>query len=532
MAWHGPRDNCGCCGCEIFSVDDILTSGATTEIDGYTVLDRELPDPPWQLCLNPLFTGQLSTAKKVEFRLLGPGDAVFAEWSMQKLVAVVTSANELTEDVYIEWDAITPIDDNRQSLSSFAPSWSYTNLAFWAHRLVLREFSGWLGPAKGSVSTSFLIVNDTLAGFKEFSSSAIQLPDTEANTKYILNNAGCPLPLGETTLTDNGPFRIGCKVTGSSFVVPVVLEKIYQEPISSGYYGASFYQEEENVDCDFPYACRVTFPSYATPDFELVSASSDVTLNSTEIAHATTGGCTSLISYRRISEIQSNQTEFGFLADGTLIYDGADSALPFVYGLGQSSLNDAGLVQSNLTCTRIANDGVVEDWECTDTLTFRSGYFPFAINLTTAAHGSDTTKLVVTASFDLWAWTSEDDEAPNTFGSFTQVDGGSSFAVGSYYSVVIDPYDTANSFIQWTRVRVLYSKTVDRWLHEPPEIAFTSADMTSDTATYRLVTDIGFRLNYSVASFTPSPALTIVELDNTSIAFTVKSRTSPRVPHP
>jgi hypothetical protein len=277
-----------------------------TTIDGFKVYGKKLPVPGlWQLELTPRFTGDLNTtpAPKITFRLLKDDNSVFAEWFYSRQIVSRDSAKDEVAVKEFVWNSATVMEDTTHTWRDSSFTTTTTNALSYTHSIVMR--TGYASIQSLGTTGVLITASDVIEGFNQGLAQAAWA-DEDEDTQNNLYRGGASLPFSESLAASTGPLRLAVKSeagTGNSFSLAVAAGKIRQEAIDceGGYYYGSYSQPEKNSDCVLPYVCRVTHPHYMTPMWEAVSATSDVTLATTETQANVNNSCVMFNRYGNIS---------------------------------------------------------------------------------------------------------------------------------------------------------------------------------------------------------------------------------------
>lgn len=561
-AGYGMSIGCNCCGCDLFTFTDVLTAASGTSIiDGFTVVDEQLPIENYHIACDVRFSGRLDlTPPKMTCRLLKADDSVYAEWSVER--------SRDPQDVIhfeVEWDGVTLVSDSARQRNSSPSNTVLSNALLWRHGLTIRSGGGFVGPyipASLIPNRTYRAVQDTIAGYFLNLTSPPEIADLDSPTRRIEADGGCPVRLEAGELEAVGPLRWAIKVepqtAGYAFTVDVRAMKIYQEPIAVSCSESLPALEEANEACPWPVVCAVTYPHYTTPLWEVIDANSAVTLHNAESGHVINQDCVATVRYSRINTLAhryySGPEQYGPQINevGYLEEDAADKAVQWAF----TPPNNPNLGPDQTEF--LIPTELIYKWNGSSYVkgsgpALRSDSLPFHCTTTVLATANPC-KRIVRAAISVFAWWSLSAAASiqylesgfglagtDVLGQITRTEG--QFLVIPNWSFGLRRYGTRDAMntagftlpYEFKPFTAVFEKEVDAWAHEPPTIEFGSANLITPPATWYLVTAISSSLE-----FLPSPvfryratlALSKVPVTNTSIAFTLRAHTTPKVPHP
>lgn len=555
-----------CCGCGIYTFDDVLTaSSGTSIIDGFTVINKSLSaNGLWSIFIQPKVTGTIDDTSDVfEFRLLRPDNSVFAEWSLgvyQELsptealdlstVNVLRRVNRLTMD----WNGNTIQDHMQTRLVGFT-SLPVTNLVVYQHEIVGRK----------ECSSMFAPIADNLYAYRGGERGSQYVPDISLGTAQQTIDVeysgsitgfsdGFPLANDEAEFLAAGPFRLACKFNKSpstnTATIRAVATRIYQE------------EPEKNATCEIRTICPVTYPHYTTPMWEVESITGDCTFNTTESGNGYGADCISELWHHHIERVTSatfayNTTQRTDPQVGWLYSNGSEVMKPFAYdGLTYDDIADSPLVWEFTGGSEIDSANYIQG----SPLAFREAAFPFFIDLQLVATDDPATwRILLTLSILAWSryhrsdskspaslsyignvYSNGFDSTSDGFGSLRRVT-----IAGTQYVILANPQaearlPTSNAyrtdFLRYNVHSVGYVKDVPAWTNEPPEVSFSSDDrIDDDTPTLHFLRELSSGPLTFIGSLGQASApinFDWLAVNKDSINFTLRPRATPRVPHP
>ena len=510
-------------------------SHTVSGIDGFVAYDKSLEVPGlWQLILIPKFTGDLNTtpAPKTTFRLLKEDNSVFAEWFYSNQIVSRSPAKDSVFASEVTWNGVAVVNDTIHIRRVLAFSTTRINALFRTHSIVMRN--AYASIQNTATSGTFDVAIDTIEGFFIDAPWTAWL-DEDEDAQNNLYKAGASLPFSDALATSTGPLRLAVKSepgTDNSFALRAKAGKIRQEEIicdATYYEAAETVQVEENTDCILPFICRVTHPHYMTPMWEVVSATSDVSLASTEISTIISANCVTQNRHGAIVTLANIVPANGLYSYvDQLNYNSADIGLRFVFGASTS------LIYTSLVCWEY--DGVGDELLAASYTngtgpTFRTSNFPFIVDTVIIATDNPCS-LKVQSTFSIESWHPNPQSATMHASGLKTRNGLFKYPPNPQtFDLDAGTESTVNYRYNATAIAV-FERIVPSWLHEPPTINFTSADMVSVPVVWKIMTGFSSSTLFDANPVRYEGVFSLVDLDTESIAFTLRSRTSPRVPHP
>jgi hypothetical protein len=514
-----------CCGCEIFSIPNLMSAGAPiTEVDGFRVVNSQLPGGLFYLILDPRVTGQFSASQPyAEFRLLKDDDSVFASWKLYRWTESPSMIN--FRRWVFEWDGEV-IEDTTGGTANFP------------HHIAVRKecsslFVNTIVPSPLSQTPPAFRDSNFIPAYTQstviygtdnfFFPSRIGLLGPQLNVPELDSSSfhsfarGVPLPNRASSLEATS-LRLAVKFyptdPSNTFTVSASAFRLQQEQIECSEYSL----EEKNPDCLSPRICPVTAPHYTTPIWDVESVSGDITFSNQFAGCSTYENCTAAVQYGEIAT-QAAPTRF-FDTPVPNSFMGNDLR-QFTYSFDD---NSQAIVDSAYTFRNVDGNPVGGN-----TTNFRTANFPFQV-CTEIFATSNPCEWRIRAHFGFWAWCIGANVTSLAVLSGQRTTGSHN---GVNYFLIFSPQmnignNQGRLSPRWQMSVCSYERTVPAWTATPPVLSFDASHLMPgfETAAFFVVAQLSNVNNLSFVNCTP------IRVAATSIAFTLAPFDTPRVPYP